>query len=564
MDESPNVECAICANGFINGQNYAECPNHDIECEDCARTQTPREIEKLETKLANDTLRLEMVEQVAAAGDAGAGVFNDNPALLRRTIAETTKLLEDIRERGGLVCTFCLQRMDLKIMDPANLQRLKLVAVKNAREELRKLYADRGKTRDELEAEYERRGLQPHQQQPQQQQPQQQAMSLQISERNPNQGAAAAFYVPPGQRRDSEDETREAIEASLQTVRDDERRRQRLGYQGNGAAAVERERRQSDDAQTQAAILESLQTVQRDEMRRQGEQPLVDAELAEAIRMSMLPPAPAAVAAAARQRYVEPGVAAAAPAMQVQQVDAAAAELAEVVSRPMRQIAGDIQRQREQFSDAETIRKLLEIPATAADALLQQRYFNFVKSVNQKLAAAHAASADAAEKFARENERRFPHLAASAKQTAMDARLDSGIALSMANTMRPPAARWLPDDEATNCCSPECRSRFGLLNRKHHCRQCGNIFCSSCCTVKDGNRKCHNCFRMPDDGRPPAQDPSKRGGYKKSRKSKLPKMSRKSKLPKMSRKSKLSKMSRKSNLPKKSRKSKLSKMSRKK
>ena len=557
MAEPPNVECAICANEFTNGQNYAECPNHDIECERCVRTQSPIEIGRLENKLAADTWRLEMVEQVAAAGDTGAGILNDDPGILRKTIAETTKLLEDIRERAGLVCTFCLQRMEVKRMNPANLQRLKLIAVKNEREVLRKLYADRGNTPAELEAEYERRGLQPHQQQ----QPQGQAMSLQISEEpnRRNQGAAAAVYVPPGRQPQLESDTEAAIQASLQTVEEDDARRRRKyqGNQGNGAAAVQRVQQREwsqSDADMEAAIQESLQTTD------------ADADLEEAIRMSMQEPAAAAAArqqvdaaAAADAQYVQPGVA---RARYVQQLNAASDELAELVSRPMRQISA----QQEQLipTTPDAIRELLQQnPTTAAAALKQQQHFTALKSFYEQSAAAKSASANAADDFARKNFLMFPNLAAYAKQTAMDTRLAASLDIALAGSMRPPAARWVPDEEATHCCSDVCKSQFGLINRKHHCRGCGKIFCSSCCTGKGDDKKCHNCFKMPYDGRPPAQ-PSKRGGYKKSRKSKLSKMSRKSKLSKMSRKSKLSKMSRKSNLPKKSRKSKLSKMSRKK
>ena len=112
------------------------------------------------------------------------------------------------------------------------------------------------------------------------------------------------------------------------------------------------------------------------------------------------------------------------------------------------------------------------------------------------------------------------------------------------------AVEWMPDDQATACC--RCQSKFSLFKRKHHCRGCGKIFCGDCCIGTGEARKCTNCSQS-----------RYYGGYKISRKSKLPKISRKSKLPKMSRKSKLPKMSRKSKLPKMSRKSKLPKMSRK-
>ena len=38
---------------------------------------------------------------------------------------------------------------------------------------------------------------------------------------------------------------------------------------------------------------------------------------------------------------------------------------------------------------------------------------------------------------------------------------------------------WVPDEHSQNCYN--CGSKFfSLLNRKHHCRICGNIFCKSC------------------------------------------------------------------------------------
>jgi len=39
-------------------------------------------------------------------------------------------------------------------------------------------------------------------------------------------------------------------------------------------------------------------------------------------------------------------------------------------------------------------------------------------------------------------------------------------------------ARWVPDGDVTKC--QNCPKKFGVMTRKHHCRKCGNIFCSSC------------------------------------------------------------------------------------
>ncbi|XP_017282174.1 RUN and FYVE domain-containing protein 1 [Kryptolebias marmoratus] len=37
---------------------------------------------------------------------------------------------------------------------------------------------------------------------------------------------------------------------------------------------------------------------------------------------------------------------------------------------------------------------------------------------------------------------------------------------------------WLRDDEATQC--KQCQKEFSISRRKHHCRNCGDIYCNSC------------------------------------------------------------------------------------
>ncbi|KIY64514.1 hypothetical protein CYLTODRAFT_445956, partial [Cylindrobasidium torrendii FP15055 ss-10] len=43
-----------------------------------------------------------------------------------------------------------------------------------------------------------------------------------------------------------------------------------------------------------------------------------------------------------------------------------------------------------------------------------------------------------------------------------------------------PKSLWKPDSSAVTCDNFFCRLRFTLLERRHHCRKCGGVFCRSC------------------------------------------------------------------------------------
>lgn len=64
---------------------------------------------------------------------------------------------------------------------------------------------------------------------------------------------------------------------------------------------------------------------------------------------------------------------------------------------------------------------------------------------------------------------------------------------------RPPI--WIPDIEAPKCMS--CKANFTVVKRRHHCRNCGKVFCSRCSSnsvplPKFGHikpvRVCNKCF----------------------------------------------------------------------
>ncbi|KAM4808281.1 zinc finger FYVE domain-containing protein 16 [Rhinophrynus dorsalis] len=59
-------------------------------------------------------------------------------------------------------------------------------------------------------------------------------------------------------------------------------------------------------------------------------------------------------------------------------------------------------------------------------------------------------------------------------------RPDKGMSQTSALGQRQPT--WIPDSEAPNCMN--CSVKFTFTKRRHHCRACGKVFCSVCCSQK--------------------------------------------------------------------------------
>ncbi|TGZ69892.1 hypothetical protein CRM22_003482 [Opisthorchis felineus] len=65
--------------------------------------------------------------------------------------------------------------------------------------------------------------------------------------------------------------------------------------------------------------------------------------------------------------------------------------------------------------------------------------------------------------------------------------------------------QWVRDEDVTNCAADTCSVRFSLTERKHHCRNCGKVFCSKCSRFETEIRRlrifkrvrvCQACFTM--------------------------------------------------------------------
>ncbi|KAI7880699.1 hypothetical protein K492DRAFT_162359 [Lichtheimia hyalospora FSU 10163] len=70
------------------------------------------------------------------------------------------------------------------------------------------------------------------------------------------------------------------------------------------------------------------------------------------------------------------------------------------------------------------------------------------------------------------------------EQSSVDSKqqsLNSASSFSEPVTGPPSRHHWKPDADSTHCAQFGCGTAFGLFERRHHCRKCGDIFCSDHC-----------------------------------------------------------------------------------
>lgn len=68
------------------------------------------------------------------------------------------------------------------------------------------------------------------------------------------------------------------------------------------------------------------------------------------------------------------------------------------------------------------------------------------------------------------------------------------------------APEWVSDDQAPACM--KCAAKFSITRRRHHCRACGKVFCSTCCWQKvklihddsKEDRACNDCIKTINHG----------------------------------------------------------------
>ena len=86
-----------------------------------------------------------------------------------------------------------------------------------------------------------------------------------------------------------------------------------------------------------------------------------------------------------------------------------------------------------------------------------------------------------------------------AKALAGQEKTIRGAEASSANIVVAPV--WIPDSEALRCMI--CGEKFTLMQRRHHCRQCGSVVCSKCSSKKKElpgqgkKRVCDSCYTKP-------------------------------------------------------------------
>lgn len=92
------------------------------------------------------------------------------------------------------------------------------------------------------------------------------------------------------------------------------------------------------------------------------------------------------------------------------------------------------------------------------------------------------ADIDAAVAASDSNDLAASQLASSATSNATTMPTDSSAANITINNLGKVQPYWIPDNMTMFCM--QCNQKFSFIKRRHHCRACGQVLCSTCCSLK--------------------------------------------------------------------------------
>eukprot|EP01097_Dermamoeba_algensis_P007080 TRINITY_DN4435_c0_g1_i1.p1 TRINITY_DN4435_c0_g1~~TRINITY_DN4435_c0_g1_i1.p1 ORF type:complete len:848 (-),score=193.37 TRINITY_DN4435_c0_g1_i1:191-2608(-) len=114
----------------------------------------------------------------------------------------------------------------------------------------------------------------------------------------------------------------------------------------------------------------------------------------------------------------------------------------------------------------------------------------------------HHANSNFASEVRRSSGSWTPGANASTSASLLTERTSSSSRASPAISTRARPPPWIPDEMVKACSN--CRGEFWFFSRKHHCRNCGRIFCGGCCDnlanlphfgFQEPVRVCGECFK---------------------------------------------------------------------
>lgn len=92
------------------------------------------------------------------------------------------------------------------------------------------------------------------------------------------------------------------------------------------------------------------------------------------------------------------------------------------------------------------------------------------------------ADIDAAVAASDSNDVAASQLASSVTSNATSMPTDSSAANITINNLGKVQPYWIPDNMTMFCM--QCNQKFSFIKRRHHCRACGQVLCSTCCSLK--------------------------------------------------------------------------------